>query len=83
MRCLGRGHVSRLLETTARLEQVLGQIASGQVDTKTFEQATAVDDGTAGLPERTTFARARLVLTLRREAKRAALGLDLVHDSSL
>jgi len=60
MRLLGFGPVSNKLEPLARLKQVRGQIGPAEGDAETLDQAVAVDDDSAGLPEGATFARARL-----------------------
>jgi len=83
MRSLGFGQVPCLIETLACLEQVRGQIGPADVDAKTFDQATTLNDSTAGFPERTLLTRARLGLSLGRESKRALLGVNLAHAWSL
>jgi hypothetical protein len=57
---LGRGEVSRLFEPLARLEQVARQVGCAEVDAEALDNATAVDDGAAGLPKRALLVRACL-----------------------
>jgi hypothetical protein len=83
MRRLGRREIPRLLEPLAHVEQVGGQIRTTNVDAEPFDQTTAFDDGTAGLPQGTPFTGARLGPSLCREVEYAGLGLDLAHGSSL
>ena len=83
MRRLGLGHVSCPLESLTGLEQVARQVGSAQVDAETLDEATAFDDGAAGLPKRAPFARTRLGLILSNEAERAGLGFDLAHVPSV
>jgi hypothetical protein len=80
---LGLGHVSDLVEALARLEQVARQTGSADIDSETVDEATAFDDGAAGLPEGTAFARAGLLPSLSGEAKRAVLGFDPAHVTSV
>jgi hypothetical protein len=83
VRALSRSQISCAVEAIARLEQVRRQIRPANVDTKALDQAASLDDGPAGLPERTTRVRARLGLTFGGETECAPLGFDLAHAVSL
>jgi hypothetical protein len=80
---LGLDEGSRLVEAVARLEQVGRQIGPAYVDPEPLDQASARDDGAAGLPERASLLLARLGLALSDETKRAGLGFDLAHIPSV
>jgi len=60
VRDFGLGQIPRLLETLARLKQVRGQIRAPHVDAEAFDETTSRGDGSAGLPEGTPLAYARL-----------------------
>src|SRR6266511_5232707 len=83
MRRVGLRQISRSVEPLARLEEVLGQIGPAEVDAETLDHASALDDGTAGLPEGAQLVWARLDLVLSDEPQRAVLLVDLTHVSSV
>jgi hypothetical protein len=82
MRRLGFGHVSCLLKALARLEQVLRQIGSANVQAQPLDQAAAFDDRAARLPEPTPLARTGLD-DAQCEPQRAPLWVDLAHGFSV
>ena len=81
MRRFGLGQIPCLFETLARLQQVRRQIGAPHVHGETFDETTSRGNGSAGLPEGTPLARARLDDALRK-VKRATRS-DLAHDVSL
>ena len=83
VRALGLHQITCLVEAFACLEQIRRQTGQANVDAETLDQATSLDDGPAGLPEGTSFVRARLGLAPGREAEHAVLGFGLVHSSSV
>src|SRR5204862_1689634 len=78
-RC-GLGQIPRLLGTLARLQQVRRHIGPPHVDAEAFDETTSRGDGSAGLPEGTPLAYARLDNALR-QVKRA-MRSDLAHGVS-
>jgi hypothetical protein len=83
VRALGLLQVSRLLEALARTEQIRSQIGPPHVDAKTFDHAGTLDDGAAGLPERTPLSRTRLDTPFGGEAEGAGLWLGPAHVQSV
>jgi hypothetical protein len=81
VRCFGLGQISCLLEALPRLQQVRRQIGAPHVHGETFDETTSRGNGSAGLPEGTPLACARLDDALR-QVKRATRS-DLAHDLSL
>jgi len=81
VRCFGLGQIPCLLEAVPRLQQVRRQIGAPYVQGETFDETTSRGNGSAGLPESTPLARARLDDALRQV--QCATRFDLAHDLSL
>jgi hypothetical protein len=81
VRRFGLGQISCPLEALAHLQQVRRQIGAPHVDGETFDETTSRGNGSAGLPEGTPLARARLH-NAPRQVKRATR-FDLAHALSL
>lgn len=80
---LGCFQISPPLQALARLDQVLGQTRPSEVDVESLQQADALQNCPAGLPEGASFTRTDLDSTLSGESERAVLGFDLAHVSSV
>jgi hypothetical protein len=72
-----------LLEALTCFEQVRRQLGPADVDAQSLDQARALDDRAARLPERASLARTRFCGFVGGESERAVLWRDLVHDKSV